>query len=469
MDELDVKVKKLFGEYAVDKRVARLGIIPRIPAFIREYLVARHCPEPSPECLKEVASTVSELYPDPRSRERFLGKLKGEGRLKLLDEYRVLVNLKKNVFLLQVPSLSINDALVREEIIRANERLYSGLWGVGVLAYEPSLQTRYPGVTPVIMEDFEPFQAYEIDLKLPSEAREALSLDEWVDLIVRSAGLNPKAYTFQQKLLLLARLIPLAESNVNILELGPRATGKTHTYRELTYYSRIYSGGIVTPAKLFYDVRSNIPGDLVINDVVVFDEISKIKFSNGDEVVAKLKDYMVDGYFERGAYHPKKPAACSLVFIGNIDLERIASHYSLAGYLPRFMQDTAFLDRIHGFIHGWELPKIMKSEEHLAQGYGVAADYLAEVLHIYRQVSLEQEVEGLFEMEGRLTIRDEKAVRRLLSGALKLLFPHRQYSRGELERVAQVYVDLRNNVSQILTALSPKEFPSKKISVKIRG
>lgn len=471
MDALDLKIKRFFGEYAVDKKLARSGNIPRIPTFIKEYMITRNCSQPSAECIESIAQLVRELYPDPASRERFLGKLKEEGRLRLLDEFRVLVNLKRNIFLLQIPSLNITDALIREEIIRENERLYSGMWGVGLLIYDPSLRTNHRDVTPVIMDDFEPFQVEnpESGIGIFSEARGKFTLEEWVDVIVRSMGLNSNAYTFKQKLLLIARLIPIAESNVNLLELGPRATGKTYTYRELTYYSRIFSGGTISPARLFYDLRNNIPGELAVNDVVVFDEISRIKFSSGDEVVAKLKDYMVDGYFERGAYHPKKPATCSLVFLGNIDLEETHTPLNVASYLPGFMRDTAFLDRIHGFIHGWELPKIMRSEEHLAQGYGIAADYLAEVLHWNRGTSLEQEVEGLFELEGALTIRDERAIKKLLSGALKLLFPNREYDRRELASVAQMLVDLRNNVSQLLTALSPREFPGKKINVKIRG
>ncbi|QOJ78729.1 BREX system Lon protease-like protein BrxL [Infirmifilum lucidum] len=469
MSALDAKIKRVFGEYAVDKRVARSGSIPRIPTFIKEYLITRYCQEGDSRCLEDIAQKVSELYPDPRSRERFLGRLKEEGRLKLLDEFRVVVNLKKNAFFLQIPSLNITDALVRDDIVRGNERLYSGLWGVGVLVYEPPLQSRLRDVTPVVMDDFEPFQAYDIDFELFSDARGEFTLEEWLSMLVRSMGLNPEAYTLRQRALLVARLIPMAESNVNLLELGPRATGKTYTYRELTYYSRIHSGGTVSPARLFYDIKSKIPGDLVVNDVVVFDEINRIKFASGDEVVAKLKDYMVDGYFERGGYHPKRPATCSLVFIGNIDIGEAYRPLAVASYLPAFMHDTAFLDRIHGFLHGWELPKIMKSDEHLAQGYGIAADYLAEVLHEYRNVSLEQEVDEVFELEGRLTIRDEKAIKKLLSGALKLLFPNREYDKSELESIATALVDLRNNVSQLLTAMSPREFPEKKIKVRVRG
>lgn len=453
----------------MDKRLTRVSNVSRIPAFIAEFLIGQLCPKPSGKCLEEVGRKVNELYPDPRSRELFLGKLKEEGQIKLLDEFRVRVNLKKNIFLLHIPSLNIEDALIKEDIIKDNERLYSGLWGVGLLVYDPALQSKNQNVTPVLMVEFEPFQAYNIDLSLFSDARSEFSLTEWIDLLVTSIGLNPSAYTPRQKLIILSRLIPMAESNTNMLELGPRATGKTFTYRNVTYYSRIHSGGVVSPAKLFYDARSNIPGDLVVNDVVVFDEISKIKFANSDEVVAKLKDYMVDGYFERGGFHMKRPSTCSLVFIGNVDVEKAATPLGIISHLPSFMRDTAFLDRIHGFIHGWELPKIMKSDEHLARGYGIASDFLAEVLHRIRNVSLEQQVEQIFELQGPTTIRDERAIKKLLSGALKLLFPDQGYDKSELAFVAEPLINLRNNVNQLLTTLSPREFPIKKIEVKVRA
>ncbi|MGB9708656.1 MAG: BREX system Lon protease-like protein BrxL [Infirmifilum sp.] len=466
---IDEKVRMLFGEYAVDKSLTRTGSVSRIPAFIAEFMIGRLCSEPGEKCIDEVTAKVNELYPEPSSRELFLGRLKEKGAIKILDEFRVRVNLKKDLFLLQIPALSIDDALIDERIIKENERLYSGLWGVGLLIYDPGLQTKGKNLTPVMMEDFEPFQAYNIDVEVFREARTSFSLGEWIDVLVTSVGLNPSAYSLKQKLLLLVRLIPMAEANVNILELGPRATGKTFTYRNLTYYSRIYSGGIVSPAKLFYDARSNIPGDLVVNDVVVFDEISKIKFSNSDEVVAKLKDYMVDGYFERGGFHPKRPSTCSLVLIGNVDAEKTATTHGIISHLPSFMHDTAFLDRVHGFIHGWELPKIMKSDEHLARGYGIASDYLAEVLHRIRTESLEKEVESTFELQGAPTIRDEKAVKKLLSGALKLLFPDEGYDKEELALVAEPLVELRNNVNRLLNALSPREFPARNLRLKVRG
>lgn len=471
LSELSQKVRRVFGDAAVDKRLARRVSSARVPAFITEYLLSRFCQSESTECLERVARLIAERHPEPSDRERFLGLLKENGEVRILDEFRVRVDLKRNLYLLQVPSLQINDALVVDSIPKTFERIFSGLWGVGLLRYTPEAfpkSARAGKLTPVTLVDFEPFQSEIIDVKHFEEARGYFTTEEWVDLLVISVGLNPAMYSFEQKILLLARLIPLVENNVNMLELGPRATGKTFVYRNLTYYSRIYAGGIVTPARLFFDARLSVPGDLAVNDVVVFDEVSRVRFSNADEIASKLKDYMVDGFFERGSLK-RAHSTCSLVFIGNIDLEALSDQSAALSYLPSFMRDTAFLDRIHGFIPGWELPKIMESSKHLASGYGLASDYLAEVMHRLRGESLEGVLQDHVELEGQYTIRDEKAVRRLVEGMLKLLYPDGSVEREVLQRVLNKVVGLRNAVVEILSSLSPSEYPQKRLSLRVRA
>jgi len=262
--------------------------------------------------------------------------------------------------------------------------------------------------------------------------------------------------------------VPLVEGNVNLVELGPRATGKTYLYRNISYYTRIYAGGTISAARLFYDARLKVVGDIGTRDVVVFDEITKIRFSNPDEVVAKLKDYMADGFFERGQL-VRAHSDCSLVFIGNVELGYGGVLGEVIDYLPEFMQDTAFLDRIHGLLPGWELPKIFSSEVHLAKGYGLAADYLSEIFHRMRVYSFSKIVEQHVELEGSYTIRDEKAVKKLLSGLLKLIFPHGEFDNRELKAVAALAVELRQNIVDILSKIAPHEFPGKKLGVRVLG
>jgi len=475
LDPLDEKVLRVFGDVAVDKRLARLEVVSRLPRFISEYLISRYYRSDPVNWLDKLVKVVEEYHPEPKDRDRVLSKAKREGKVTLTDEYKVDVDLKRNIYFLHIPSLQIRDALVSESIVEQYERILSGLWGIGVLEYRPGLVEAVmsrgrdkPSFTPLVLVEFEPFQVYNVDVKAFIEGREAFTTQEWIDLLVKSVGLNPSVYSERQKLLLLARLVPLIEGNVNLVELGPRATGKTYLYRNISYYTRIYAGGTVSAARLFYDARLRVLGDIGTRDAVIFDEIARIRLSNPDEVVAKLKDYMVDGFFERGQLR-RAHSNCSLVFTGNVELDYGGVLGSVVDYLPDFMKDTAFLDRVHGLLPGWELPKILKSDIHLAQGCALAADYLSEVLHGMRVQSFEAVVEQHVELVGSYTIRDEKAVKKLLSGLMKLIFPQGEFDSSELRRVVDLAVELRQNVVDILSEKAPHEFPRKRLGAEVVG
>ena len=475
MDPLDEKVLRVFGDVAVDKRLARLEVVSRLPRFISEYLISRYYRNDSVNWLDKLAKVIEDYYPEPKDKDRVLSKAKREGRVTLIDEYKVDVDLKRNMYLLHIPNLQIHDALVSESIVGQYERILSGLWGIGVLKYRPELVEAVmsrgrekPSFTPLVLIEFEPFQVYNIDVKAFIEGRETFTTQEWIDLLVKSVGLNPSMYSERQKLLLIVRLVPLIEGNVNLIELGPRATGKTYLYRNISYYTRIYAGGTVSAARLFYDARLRVLGDIGTRDAVIFDEIARVRFSNPDEVVAKLKDYMVDGFFERGQLK-RAHSNCSLVFMGNIELDYGGVLGSVVDYLPDFMKDTAFLDRMHGLLPGWELPKILKSDIHVAQGYALAADYLSEILHRMRVYSFEAVVEQHVELVGSYTIRDEKAVKKLLSGLIKLIFPHGEFDSKELRRVVDLAIELRQNVVNILSEIAPHEFPRKRLGAEVIG
>jgi len=225
----------------------------------------------------------------------------------------------------------------------------------------------------VIVSDFRPFQAPDIDPKILEEARECFTLDEWIKVLINTTGLDPTVYSIRQRLLLLSRLVPLVEGNVNIAESGPRQTGKTYLYRNVSSYAKIISGGSMSPAVLFYNLRTRVPGELAVKDAVVFDEISKVRFPNPDEMMGKLKDYMESGQYERGDKRVASDA--SLVFVGNVAVEAGDTGYvpveDLTYVLPEPMRDSAFIDRVHGLVPGWELPKISQAKAHLSKGYGI--------------------------------------------------------------------------------------------------
>jgi ATP-dependent Lon protease len=471
MNNLDEKIVRVFGEMVVDKKLSRLDIIARLPKFIAEYLISMYSRKYPSDWHGRIAKFVEEYYPDPRDKDKVLSRAKKEGSITLIDEFKVRVDLKKNMYFLQIPVLQLYDAIVMEDVVRKYERILTGVWGVGKLKYEPHLLELAGDdvvFTPLILTEFDPFQVYNVDLKVLFDSRKYFSLDEWIDFLIKSIGLNPAMYDFKRKILLLFRLVPLVEGNVNLLELGPRATGKTFLYRNISYYTRIYAGGTVSAARLFYDNRLKLLGDIGIRDAVIFDEIAKVRFSNQDEVVAKLKDYMVDGFFERGQLQ-RAHGDCSLVFMGNMEFQVGGSIGDLITFLPDFMKDTAFLDRIHGLLPGWELLKILRSDVHLASGYGLAADYLSEILHKLRIRSFEKLVEDHLELVGKYTIRDERAVKKLITGITKLLFPHGEFDITELKDVTRMAIDLRIEVIKLLNKLEPHEFPLNQLDVRVRG
>jgi ATP-dependent Lon protease len=469
--ELEEKIMRIFGEVAVNKGLALRHEVARLPRFISEYLISKYCTTYLDReiAFSKLLEVVSENFPEPKDKDRVFYKLKRLGVVRLMDEFKVNVDLKRNLYLLQIPCLQIYDALADEGIIRKFERILSGMWGLGMLEYRPDLpENTEAKISPILLVDIEPFQVYNINLKDFAEKRGQFSLNEWVDLVITTMGLNPKAYSSRQKMLQLARLVPLVEGNVNIMELGPRATGKTYLYRNLSHYTRIYSGGAVSPARLFFDARLRIVGDIAVHDLVVFDEVSKIRFTNPDEMAGKLKDFMVDGFFERGTLK-RAHSDCSLMFLGNIEKEEMMRSEQIIYMLPDIIQDSAFIDRIHGLIPGWEMPKIMRSEEHLAQGVGLAADYFAEIMHELRKENFKDLVNEYVEFGSNFTIRDENAVRKIISGLTKLLFPNRQFDLGEYKQIVNLAIEMRQYICDMLTEISPLEFPHKRLECKVKG
>jgi len=284
-------------------------------------------------------------------------------------------------------------------------------------------------------------------------------------------GLNPEVYTERQKLLLISRFVPLAENNINLMEFGPRATGKTFFYRNISFYTRVISGGKITPAQLFYHIARRTVGEIGMKDSIVFDEVAKLKFSDPGEMMGKLKDYMVDGHFERG---PKKSASlCSLVFMGNIDIQPNESGYipieDINYALPDFMRnDSAFIDRIHGVIPAWEIPKIRKSEVHLSRNYGFSVDFFSEILHELRKLDFTPLLREKVKLQN-ITIRDEIGIYRLAAGLTKILFPNKQFNKDDLIKIIDIAVEYRQKISDLLHKMAPGEFERKKITYSITG
>jgi ATP-dependent Lon protease len=474
------KLKQAFGPYLVRKELVQAHEMARLPRFISEYLIAKFYPQsgdpPTQEEIRKLQNFVTIHFPEMRDKDKILHDIMTKGSYTLMDEFKVETDIKGARHRLVIPCLNIRDAKILPTILDENtDLLRSGMWGVAALKYvpeaDPILGMSGASSTPVLMTKFTPFEVVNVKLDEFASKRQLFTRSEWIDFLVKSVGLNPAAYDEDQKLLILLRLVPLVESNCNMLELGPKATGKTYLYRNISYSTRLISGGRVSPANLFYNIATKTVGEIGARDCVVLDEIGKLVFANSEETIGKLKDYMVDGFFERG---PKKAQArASLVFMGNLELSSSGSPSTaqVVSALPFFMRDSALLDRIHSFIPGWMLPKIMQSSNHLASGYGIVVDYLSEIFH---QLSLEASYSEVlwkrveFEEASGVTIRDEKAIRKVASGMLKLLCPDRVCEEEDLSLAMKIAVESRQRVNSLLSFVSPQEFSrEKKISFAI--
>jgi ATP-dependent Lon protease len=472
MSELGNKVKRCFGDYAVDKRLAYELELVKLPRYVAEYLISEFMGLGG-NWEERLRRFIRDYFYEPEEKEVVKHRLVTEGVVKLIDELRVYVDVAINAHIGIIQSLDIWAEVPVDIVERNKATLITGMWGLITLKRTEASIEVLDGSreVSVMVIDFKPFQSPDTDPRIIKEARNCFTLDEWVEVLINTIGLDPGVYSPRQRLLLLSRLVPLIEGNVNIAEFGPRQTGKTYLYRNVSNYVRIISGGTISPATLFYNLRTRVPGELAVKDVVVFDEVSKVRFPNPDEMMGKLKDYMESGQYERG--DKKVTSDASLVFMGNVAVEMSVSGYvpveDLTYVLPEPMRDSAFIDRIHGLLPGWELPKISQTKYHLSKGYGIASDYFAEAIHAMRRETLANLVSQHFELSENFKIRDEKAFRRVMSALIKLLFPDESFNKDELLYIANTALEFRQRVRDWLHRIDPGEFPKEKLEVKIKS
>lgn len=470
MSELYNKVRRYFGDYAVDKRLAYELELAKLPRYVAEYLISEFIGRGS-SWEAELRKFVRNHYYEPEEKEVVKHRLVVDGVVRIIDELRVVVDIESGTHVGIIQSLDIWAEIPVDIVERNRATLVTGMWGLVTLRRLNEVKEVFGRPIGALVADFYPFQSPDTDPKILEEARQYFTLDEWVEVLINTIGLDPSVYSPRQRMVLLSRLVPVVEGNVNMAEFGPRQTGKTYLYRNVSNYVRIISGGTISPATLFYNLRTRAPGELAVKDLVVFDEVSKVRFPNPDEMMGKLKDYMESGVFERG--DKKVPSDSSLMFMGNIAVEMGPEGYvpveDLTYVLPQSMRDSAFIDRIYGLIPGWELPKISQAKYHLSKGYGIASDYFAEALHSMRKETLTGMISKHLELSENFKIRDERSVKKIASSLVKLLFPNKTFDMSELRRVVEVAVEYRQRVRDWLHKVDPGEFPKERLVAMVRG
>jgi ATP-dependent Lon protease len=378
----------------------------------------------------------------------------------------------ENKYWASINAINENFVNISDQIVKQYPMLLAGgMWGTITLVYDET-EVHNKKIRPFKVEEFTPFQISMIDIREFIEKRKQFTTDEWVDILINSFGLNPTKLTRREKILTISRAIPLVEPNHNMIELGPRETGKTYLYRNVSYYTHVLSGGKATPANLFINNNTGQVGLVGTREAVVFDEIANTNFTDPQATVSIMQGYMQDAKFSRG----KKEilAFGSIVMVGNLDVQNKVPHesyYHLLQPLPDFMQVEALIDRLHYYLPGWEMPKITPSLT--SKDYGFISDYFCEIMHELRRVELMEPIKKRFELYDSsdfgigLTTRDHRGILKNLSGLMRLIYPHGELSNEELAELLSLAIEGRQRVRDQLHLMAPGEYAPIEISGKI--
>ena len=376
----------------------------------------------------------------------------GRGSLKIIDKVTVTLNEKRDVYEALLSNLGVKGIEVSSTIVKKFEKLLvGGIWCIATLEY--FFEEAQKG-SPFLLRDLKPIQMPNMDLEELFQARRAFTAQQWIDVLLRSTGMEPTNFTERVKWHLLARMIPLVENNYNFTELGPKGTGKSHIYKEISPHSILVSGGQTTVANLFYNMARRQVGLVGLWDVVAFDEVAGISFKDKDGVQI-MKDYMASGSFARG--RDAVNAYASMVFIGNIDrVDTLVKTSHLFAPFPEAMIDSAFFDRFHAYVPGWEIPKMRP--EFFTNQYGLIVDYLAEWLREMRKRNFGDAINKYFKLGRDLNQRDTIAVKHTVSGLLKLLYPNEEYDKEAVRRCLEYALEVRRRVKEQLKKIGGMEF-----------
>lgn len=430
-----------------------------VPIYVLEYLLGMYCSTTDEELISQGITTVKNILADnfvrPDEAQKIISKLRERGSYTVIDNVSVKLNFRNDVYEAEFSNLGIKNVPVPEQYASDYERLLcGGIWCIIQLEYfyDEGDKNRCP----FIIHKLTPIQMPNLDLDEVIRGRERFTKDEWIDVLLRSIGMEPEKFNDRVKWLLLTRMIPLVENNFNLCELGPRGTGKSHVYKEISPNSILVSGGQTTVANLFYNMSNKTVGLVGMWDCVAFDEVAGITFKDKDGVQI-MKDYMASGSFSRGK--EEKNASASMVFVGNINqsVDVLLKTSHLFEPFPEAMAcDSAFFDRMHCYVPGWEIPKYRP--EFFTNDYGLITDYLSEFLRELRKTSYSDMFDPYFKLGNNLNQRDVIAVRKMASGLMKLLYPHGKCDKDGVEEILRLALESRRRVKEQLKKIGGMEF-----------
>ncbi len=451
MNYLDQKINEHFGGLVVRKdlvKTVRGNAV--VPTYVLEYLLGQYCATPDEASMQSGIETVKEIirahYVHRNEANLVKSIIREKGRHRIIDKVSVELNDKNDTYEASFSNLGINKVLVDSDTVKSHEKLLvSGVWCISEIEYKYSEDQR---VVPWILASIKPIQMSHFDFDQYQLARKQFTLDEWIDLLLQSMGFEPAKFSLRGKLFQLMRLIPYCERNYNLIELGPKGTGKSHIYSDFSPHGILISGGEVTVPKLFVSNATNKIGLVGYWDTVAFDEFAGKKKTANKALVDILKNYMANKTFSRGI--ETLGAEASLIFVGNTsnDLEHMLMHTDLFEDLPVQYYDSAFLDRLHSYIPGWEVEVIRA--EMFTGGFGFVVDYLAEILRKLRTYDYTHHYQQHFRLSNEISTRDRDGVNKTFSGLMKILFPSGEASKEDMELILELSIEGRKRVKDQL-------------------
>lgn len=457
---IDQKLRQFFDGKIVRKDLTKkIKEGANVPVYVLEFLLGQYCSSDDPEVIETGVANIKRILADnyvrPDESQKILSMLRQRGMHTVIDKITVNLNMKKDTYEAEFSNLGIKNIPISEEYPAKFDRLLcGGIWCIVQLEYEFLEEEK--NAPPIRIRKLTPIQMPHVDIEELKAGRKNFTEEEWLEVMLRSCGYEPDKLNDRERWLLLARMLPLVENNFNLCELGPRSTGKSHIYKEISPNSILVSGGQTTVANLFYNMGRKTVGLVGLWDCVAFDEVAGINFKDKDGIQI-MKDYMASGSFARGK--EEKAATASMVFVGNINqsVDVLLKTSSLFDPFPPEMgMDTAFLDRMHCYIPGWEIPKFRP--EHFTNDYGFITDYLAEFIRELRKEQYGDALDKYFRLGKNLNQRDTIAVRKMVDGMIKLLYPDGEFTKEQLEEILKFALEMRRRVKEQLKKLGGMEF-----------